>query len=996
MIKKFLFSTITFFLFILSSNAQSISMIGDAVSGWSTDVVMTSTDNVNFTLSNFIFTNGSAKFRQDAKWDNNWGSNAFPNGTGSKNGTNIPVTSGTYNVAFNINTGAYSFVSVVHYDEISISGTAGPGLNSDVSMITGDGINYSLNQYTLKSGTLVFRKDNSSTTSWKSASFPTGTATQGGSEIVVSPGTYDITFNKSTGAYSFTFATIGIIGSATAGGWNTDSLMSTTDGVNYAADGIVLTAGALKFRKNKGWTVAWGSSAFPTGTATLTGGDIKVLAGTYSISFNTLTGAFNFISGYPVVSLSTSGGTDVNLFTTDGEKYFLNNYSISAGNYTFRQAGTTVKIWGTSSFPSGTATLGGSSIPVLAGDYNIIFNKLTGVFSFNYLTVSVIGNATPGNWSTDTNLTTLDGVNYKLSGLALTLGELKFRQGNDWDVNWGANSFPGGSANKGGSNINVTTASNYTVTFNRSTGAFYFYDEVNLRMTSPLNLCKGSAASSLSKSVFAVPTSVLKWYTTASGGRASLTAPAPTTSTLGTKVYYVSQTIGNSEGTRVAMTVNVVDLPSELVVPITGTAKVANTEVYQAATIAVGAYVGTETTVSYRIPEFKTGLSYYWTVPAGVSIVGQANGVTTITQEGINANILNVNFKNVSSGIGSVGAITVQAQNSSGCKQTTKSTVALTKALPAAPATIVLTDGVSTTAVTNISKYIGTSTSFTVTAATSATANSYVWELPSTVTKVSGGTTNVITVNFAGVQIGTTSLIIGVKAVNGVGSSVSVNTGANAASTAKLLTLTSSVPAAVSTVTGTIASICKGSKLSYTITASPLATSYVITGPVGSVVTSASNLSNNSNVLTTSDLIFAVKYASVVPAVKTITIAAKNGLGLSATNKTLTLTFSTSTTCIPTGNKEAAAKVVTSNTSFRVSHSSASDLNMEVMASEAAVVEYAIYSFEGNLVATKRVQLNKGENNFSENIAALKKGFYIVRIVNPNSNEVIIKKFNKE
>ena len=174
-------------------------MIGDAVSGWSTDVVMSTTDNVNFTLSNFTFTSGGAKFRQDASWTNNWGGTGFPTGTSYQNGSNIPVTAGIFNVSFNITTGAYSFTSAVTgFDAISISGTAGPGANSDVAMLTTDGINYSLDNYTLTSGTLVFRKNNSSTITWGSANFPSGTATQGGTAIAALPGTYDIKFNKTT------------------------------------------------------------------------------------------------------------------------------------------------------------------------------------------------------------------------------------------------------------------------------------------------------------------------------------------------------------------------------------------------------------------------------------------------------------------------------------------------------------------------------------------------------------------------------------------------------------------------------------------------------------------------------------------------------------------------------------------------------------------------------------------------------------------------------
>ena len=104
MIKKFFLPVFTFLLFTLSSHATSISMIGDALSGWGTDVAMTSTDGVHFTLSNYTFTGGSAKFRQDASWDRNWGASNFPSGTGTSGGNNIGVLAGTYNVAFNLNT----------------------------------------------------------------------------------------------------------------------------------------------------------------------------------------------------------------------------------------------------------------------------------------------------------------------------------------------------------------------------------------------------------------------------------------------------------------------------------------------------------------------------------------------------------------------------------------------------------------------------------------------------------------------------------------------------------------------------------------------------------------------------------------------------------------------------------------------------------------------------------------------------------------------------
>ncbi len=51
--------------------------------------------------------------------------------------------------------------------------------------------------------------------------------------------------------------------------------------------------------------------------------------------------------------------------------------------------------------------------------------------------------------------------------------------------------------------------------------------------------------------------SSLKWYTVATGGTASTTAPTPSTNTVGSTDYYVSQTINNIESSRAKITVTV-------------------------------------------------------------------------------------------------------------------------------------------------------------------------------------------------------------------------------------------------------------------------------------------------------------------------------------------------------------------------------------------------------------------------------------------------------
>jgi hypothetical protein len=83
-------------------------------------------------------------------------------------------------------------------------------------------------------------------------------------------------------------------------------------------------------------------------------------------------------------------------------------------------------------------------------------------------------------------------------------------------------------------------------------------------VVSPLNLCIGSVAVPLT----ATGTN-LKWYTTATGGTGSTTAPTPSTAALGTTSYYVSQTSSvGCEGPRATLAVTIQPLPVVTVAPV--------------------------------------------------------------------------------------------------------------------------------------------------------------------------------------------------------------------------------------------------------------------------------------------------------------------------------------------------------------------------------------------------------------------------------------------
>ena len=426
-------------------------------------------------------------------------------------------------------------------------------------------------------------------------------------------------------------------------------------------------------------------------------------------------------------------------------------------------------------------------------------------------------------------------------------------------------------------------------------------------VTSIVNLCKGTTPTPLTASVHSGNT--LRWYTV--GGTAivptytiiSTGAPSPATTTVASpsKTYAVSEVYSNGmESAKAKITVNVVALPTTPST-LTGTA-------------AQGPLVGTTTTATYSTTEVAGASSYLWSVPTGVNIVS-GQGTTSVV----------VNFNGVSEGAGTIGSISVQAVNVNGCNSLAKSLV-LTKALPAAPAAIKMTDdslpiptsGIPT-AVTSFAKYMGTSTVLTLTATPSATASSYVWDLPQGVNQLSGTNSNVITVNFLGVTTSNTSnysttaavpvstnvLRIGVKSRNGVGVSTTSNTALlnpTTTSTSKLLTLTAIAPAAPASVTlvdpnsstpttaVTVISKYVGTNASLTLTAavSALASSYEWELPTGVNVVSGNPLT---------DRILTVNFNGIGQGVNSyyIGVKAKNGMGFSVSNNSLLAPSTTST-----------------------------------------------------------------------------------------------------
>jgi hypothetical protein len=283
---------------------HSIGIMGDAVNGWGDEyeVDMVTTDWVNYTLSDFPLHPGELRFRQDGNWNVNWGGDIFPDGQAIFQfpiNIRIPYTA-NFNISFNRLTGEYSFECVGDDCPVRIGVvTAFNGWNDFIDMQTHDGddfgVVYYLEDHYFNSGEAKFKQYDNPEMYWGNINFPIGTALEDGPGIPVEEGYYNVMFNRETGDYSFEMPRIGILGSA-LNGWSDDIDLQSEDGIIYTLNDQCFNDGEVKFRLNDDWYVNWGNDSFPIGTGYQHGWNIPVPEGFYNVTFNKLSGDYEFIA----------------------------------------------------------------------------------------------------------------------------------------------------------------------------------------------------------------------------------------------------------------------------------------------------------------------------------------------------------------------------------------------------------------------------------------------------------------------------------------------------------------------------------------------------------------------------------------------------------------------------------------------------------------------------------------------------------------------------
>jgi hypothetical protein len=389
---------------------SEISIIGSATpGGWSEDTKMyPDPNNPDFFAIEVDLVVGDAKFRTTGDWATNWGASDFPSGVGVQDGPNIPIPiEGKFYITFDRSTGEYNFEEIIEFNNISIIGDATPGGWAEDTPLVRDANNPDTWRavVTLTDGELKFRADGDWAVNWGGEDFPFGDAIFNGPNIQATAGEYLVVFNTVNLAYAFfavgDYNSIGLIGSATPGGWDDETpMVQDPDDKSVWRLQVTLVDGEAKFRADNDWAVNWGSDEFPAGVGFQDGPNIPVTEGEYVVTFNSTTGEYYFelIEAYSFIGLigratpndswdmdypMVRDAEDLNVWTIESLELVDKAPLPGDQGVKFRAEQAWTVNWGGENWPIGAGRQDGPNIPIVAGTYKVVFNSFTGTYEFS-------------------------------------------------------------------------------------------------------------------------------------------------------------------------------------------------------------------------------------------------------------------------------------------------------------------------------------------------------------------------------------------------------------------------------------------------------------------------------------------------------------------------------------------------------------------------------------------------------------------------------------
>ncbi|MCQ0111748.1 SusE domain-containing protein [Zhouia amylolytica] len=259
-------------------------IVGSAANDWGAtpDLPFYKTGTDGVLVAYVALIDGEIKFRENNDWTLNYGDDGA-DGTLDEGGTNIAVNAGTYKIELNLNDLTYSIEEYTW----GLVGSATPnGWDGPDLALTYDPYTDTWKSIvTLAEGEMKFRQNNDWALNYGDTGVD-GILDNGGDNIVVEAGNYFVTVNFNTLEYSIELIDLwGVIGSATPGGWDSDTDMT----YDFADDtwklNVDLTAGEIKFRANDDWALNYGDTGVD-GILDEGGDNIAVDAGSYTITLD--------------------------------------------------------------------------------------------------------------------------------------------------------------------------------------------------------------------------------------------------------------------------------------------------------------------------------------------------------------------------------------------------------------------------------------------------------------------------------------------------------------------------------------------------------------------------------------------------------------------------------------------------------------------------------------------------------------------------------------
>jgi hypothetical protein len=323
---------------------------------------------------------------------------------------------------------------------------------------------------------------------------------------VAEEGYYKVNTDINDLTYQLTKTDWGLIGTATAGGWNSSTEMTYDEATRTWRVTTDLNSGALKFRANNAWDLNYGpaSSDALTGALVQTDAAINIQSpANYTIVLDFNRGAAPYHYTYQVIR-NADVGTPATLWIPGGYQASGGDPSQSDALTIYALPGTNDKIfegyvsiagptwikftsapdWGHMNYGSAgenalsvDGAAAGIDVP-LAGYYRVQVNIEALTYRLDKIeSWGLIGTATPGGWDSSTPMA-YDATSKTWSKTVnLVNGALKFRANNGWDINYGpADDQLQGTLTSTDAAISISEPGSYTVRvdFTRSTAPYRY------------------------------------------------------------------------------------------------------------------------------------------------------------------------------------------------------------------------------------------------------------------------------------------------------------------------------------------------------------------------------------------------------------------------------------------------------------------------------------------------------------------------------------------